>query len=85
MRKNLPELDDVEICEGATLAQLEALMQDAEIPAEMAEIIVRESQATGLIIECPHHPGRFLIPNARIEEVIVILDDIANRRGEELD
>ena len=49
-------------CEGATLAEMAGAATDEHTSAEMVESALRRLVALGLVIECPHHPGRYLFP-----------------------
>ena len=48
-------------CEGATLAELARAPADERTSIEIVESALARLLALGLVIECPHHPGRYLI------------------------
>jgi len=47
-------------CEGATLAELARGAADEQTSVEMVESALARLVALGLVVECPHHPDRYV-------------------------
>ena len=56
-------------CEGATLAELARATADEHTSVEMVQSALTRLVALGLVIECPHHHGRYLIPVELMREL----------------